>query len=110
MRRFWLLAFLCAAFSASACKTSYGEKEAKVQEFSKQGRAHQLARPGFAVFDADDDGRLWIFRSDSPALAEYSKSKELAKFVSSVGAGPNGVTVKAPDTDTIAAYMKAYQG
>jgi hypothetical protein len=110
MRRFWMLAALCAAFATSACTTSYGEKEAKVREVAKQGLSHKLARPGFAVFDADDEGRLWVFRSDSPALLEYSKSKELAKSVSAIGDGPDGATVKAPDSETIAAYMKAYNG
>lgn len=99
-----------AALFFTGCRTAQGEQDASVRSEARRGAAHALARPGFSVFDADDEGRLWVFRSDSPALVEFAKSKELAKFVSAVGEGPNGVTVKAPDAATIADYMKAYRG
>jgi hypothetical protein len=110
MKRFGICAALAAALALSGCATSYGKKEEAVRETAKQGSGHKLSRPGFTVFDADDEGRLWVFRSDAKELAEYSKHKELTKFVSAIGEGPNGVTVKAPDMETIVAYMKAYNG
>ena len=80
MKRCLIIVAAClAAFASSGCKTAYGEQEATVRSTAKQGTAHQLARPGYSVFDADADGRLWVFKSsDSGALLEYSKSKELA--------------------------------
>jgi hypothetical protein len=109
MKRFVVCAALFAAATFSTgCATSYGQKEEAVRETSRQGAGHKLARPGFVVFDADDEGRLWIFRSEAKELAEYSKSKELAKFVSAIGEGPGGVTVKAPDMETIRDYMKNF--
>lgn len=65
-------------------------------------------RPGFATFV--EDGRLWIFREDSQELAQYQKDGELAKHVTLPGAGPDGVTVKGPDSETILSYLTACEG
>jgi len=65
-------------------------------------------KPGF-VTDVVD-GRLWIFRSDSDALATYRSTGEPAKHVIKPGAGPNGMTVKAPDVETIQEYMVVAPG
>jgi uncharacterized protein (TIGR03000 family) len=54
-----------------------------------------------------EDGRLWVFRATSKELAEYRQQGELAKHVTRVNAGPLGLTLKAPDVDTIEAYKKA---
>ncbi len=108
MRRFLVCAVLMAAVVGAGCKTSAGEKAESVRVTARQGLTHKLALPGYSVFDADDEGRLWVFRADAPELAEFSKSKELAKFVSLVGEGPNGVTIKGPDAATLNDYMKAY--
>lgn len=61
---------------------------------------------GFVVLtDADD--RLWVFRHGSKELQDYHAKAELAKHVTRVGAGPGGITVKAPDGSTIDAYLAA---
>ena len=63
-----------------------------------------VTRPGFvSLFE---DGRLWVFKTGSKELAEYKKSKELAKHVTRIHAGPGKVTIKAPDLETLDAYMK----
>lgn len=62
-------------------------------------------RPGF--YTKVDDGRLWVFRADSKELAEFMKSGEPAKQVTRIGGGPNGMTIKSVDTETIDAYMAA---
>ncbi len=108
MRRFILSAVIATAVVGAGCKTSTGQKEEAVRVTARQGLQHKLALPGYSVFDADDEGRLWIFRADAKELAEFSKSKEIAKFVSLVGEGPNGVTIKGPDLETLNDYMKAY--
>jgi len=66
------------------------------------------AKPGFVT--KFDDGRLWIFRQDSKDLAEFLKDGDLTKQVVRPGAGPRGMTLKAPDADTIVAYMTAQEG
>ena len=52
-----------------------------------------------------EDGRLWIFKQGSEELAEYKKSGDLAQRVTRVSAGPKGMTVMAPDAETIDAYL-----
>ena len=54
-----------------------------------------------------EDGRLWVFRPGSPELAAFEQDGELAKQVVRPGAGPGGVTLKAPDAETLDAYQNA---
>jgi hypothetical protein len=67
--------------------------------------AYVTAQEGFITFL--QDGRLWVFKSDSKDLQEYKKNGELAKHVIRVNAGPLGLTLKAPDGETIDLYLKA---
>lgn len=60
-------------------------------------------RPGFVTFM--DNGRLWIFRDGSEDLAKFIQHGEPAKSVTRPGAGPNRMTVRAVDGDTIDGYM-----
>ena len=53
------------------------------------------------------DGRLWIFREGSKELDEFRTHGELAKSVTRVGSGPNGITIRAADTETLDAYLAA---
>lgn len=69
--------------------------------------AEPHARPGF--YTQVEEGRLWVFRSGSEELKAFKKDGELAKSVSRIGAGPDGMTIKAPDAETIDAYLAAGQ-
>jgi len=51
------------------------------------------------------DGRLWVFRNGCAEFGQYVRDGELAKNVTRVGAGPNGMTLKAPDTGTLDLYV-----
>lgn len=55
------------------------------------------------------DGRLWVFRNGSAAFGQYVRDGELAKNVTRVGAGPSGMTLKAPDIETLNLYVAAMQ-
>jgi hypothetical protein len=88
---------LCMILAAGCASTTDRDTAAAVQADYDQ--------PGF-VTDVVD-GRLWIFRADSAELEEYRSMGEPAKHVIRVGAGPNGMTVKGPDGETIDAYLKA---
>lgn len=70
--------------------------------------AANYAKPGF--FTEVVDGRLWIFRSDCEELTQYQTIGEPAKHVIQPGAGPDGMTVKAPDKETIQSYMACAPG
>jgi hypothetical protein len=67
--------------------------------------AYIAAADGFVT--AIDDGRIWAFTAGSPELAEFEASGEPAKHVIRPAAGPQGMTVKAPDTETLDAYLRA---
>jgi hypothetical protein len=66
------------------------------------------AKPGFVTEVVD--GRVWVFREGCEELAEYRTNGEPAKHVIYPGAGPKGMTVKAPDSETVAAYVAAAEG
>ncbi len=61
--------------------------------------------PGFVT--VEKDGRLWVFKPDSPGLAEFQKAGEPGKQFTNIGGGPNGVTVKAADQATLDEYLAA---
>ena len=61
--------------------------------------------PGFVT--RFDNGRLWVFREGSDELKQFEADGELAKHVIRVAAGPAGLTVKAPDAETMQDYLEA---
>lgn len=66
------------------------------------------SRPGFVTIEAD--GRLTVFQHDSKELASFQKDGELGKSVTRIGAGPKGMTLRAPDAETIDGYLMARPG
>ena len=68
-----------------------------------------LMRCGFAVFKGD--GATWVFATSAPELKDHMAGRELAKHVTKIRhTGAGIVTVKAPDAETIAAYLAARPG
>jgi hypothetical protein len=63
------------------------------------------AKPGFVT--EVKDGRLWVFREGSKDLEEFRKSGDLTKMVTRIGAGPNGMTIRAGDAKDIDDYLAA---
>lgn len=70
--------------------------------------AQRFARPGF--FTAIKDGRLWVLREDSQALAEFRRRGEPAKSTTRIGAGPMGMSIRAVDSETTIKYLAAKEG
>jgi hypothetical protein len=64
------------------------------------------SKPGFSVFL--QEGRLWVFREGAKEMEEFRSHGELAKQVVRPGAGPGGLTLKAPDAETLNDYLKAF--
>jgi hypothetical protein len=64
-----------------------------------------FSKPGF--YTEVKDGRLWVLRDGSKDLAEFKKDGELARQVTRIGAGPNGMTIKSSDAEVIDAYLAA---
>lgn len=62
-------------------------------------------KPGFVTFEVE--GRLWVFKEGSPDLKEYEQHGELVKMVTEIGVGPNGMTIRSGDSETIKAYLEA---
>ncbi|BDX01526.1 hypothetical protein MACH16_02740 [Marinomonas pontica] len=56
-----------------------------------------------------EDGRLWVFEEGSEDLAFFEKHGEPAKQFTSIGTGPNGMTVKAASQETLDKYLSTYK-
>ena len=63
--------------------------------------------PGF--YTQMEDGRLWVFRTDSAELAEFRQTGKPAKQVVRPLAGPFGLTIKAVETAVIDDYLAAWE-
>jgi hypothetical protein len=64
-----------------------------------------LSKPGF--YTEVQDGRLWVLKEGSKDLEEFKQHGELAKQVTRIGAGPNGMTIKSSDAKIIDDYLAA---
>lgn len=106
MKKFMMLSVLAGMALIQACETSHSMIENETATYFAEGAKAPQAKPGYAVFV--EDGRLWVFSKGDVVIREYKKSRELAKCVTSIGAGPNGETVKAPDQKTIDGFRTAH--
>ncbi len=70
--------------------------------------ASNYAKPGFVTMRIDN--RLWIFREDSPELAEFQETGEPSHCVTVTDVGPEGMTLRGPDHDTIHSYLCCREG
>ncbi|MEX2607856.1 MAG: hypothetical protein WD708_10965 [Kiritimatiellia bacterium] len=69
---------------------------------------YALTKPGYKVFM--EEGRLWVFEEGSADLAQFEEHGEPAKIVILPGAGPNGLTLKGTDRDTMMEYALSQPG
>lgn len=60
-------------------------------------------KPGFEAHV--ENGRLWVFKTNSPELAAFKAQGEPAVSVSRIGEGPEGMTVRSHSQDVIEAYL-----
>ncbi|MBX3374762.1 MAG: hypothetical protein KF817_13095 [Phycisphaeraceae bacterium] len=65
--------------------------------------AATLRRPGYDIQVAK--GRLWVFRAGSKDGAAFLATGEPAKSITRPGAGPEGMTIRAVDAETIDGYL-----
>lgn len=68
-------------------------------------QADEFGKPGFVT--EVHDGRLWVFREGSEALAQFRAVGEPAKSVTLIGVGPQGMTVRSDDKAVISDYLAA---
>ena len=106
MKRILMIGSLAVLVALQSCETSHSMVESETAKHFAEGSKSPQAKPGFAVFE--EDGRLWVFSKGDVSIREYKKSRELAKCVTSIGAGPNGETVKAPEQKTIDGFRLAH--
>lgn len=92
-------------FRAAAAAVIIGLFAASCAQDTASKGAMSLDKAGFVT--AVKEGRLWVFKQGAKELDEFNKNGELAKMVTRVGAGPNNMTVRAPDAATIDAYLAA---
>jgi len=106
------------AGSSRAASDPAPAEQAAVPASPAEAAVHEKSRPislsaryakiGFELFEEDD--RLWVFRTGSEELAQFQAQGELAKHVTRPGAGPGGLTLRAPDNETILAYVASKPG
>ncbi len=72
------------------------------------GEKKNYDKPGFVTI-LDKHGRLWVFRADSKELTEFREKGEPVKVVIRPRSGPDGLTLKSTDLETIEAYLAAPQ-
>ncbi|MEZ6120683.1 MAG: hypothetical protein R3C28_29475 [Pirellulaceae bacterium] len=68
----------------------------------------EFNKKGFVT--ALENGRLWVFRLGTSQIAEWASKGAPEKSVTMPGAGPQGMTMKAFDKETIVAYNSAADG
>ncbi|AQZ34320.1 hypothetical protein OF113_08715 [Ectopseudomonas chengduensis] len=73
--------------------------------FAGTALASQYDRPGFVT--EIEDGRLWVFRENSQELKDFKATGEPAKQFTDIGSGPEGMTVKSADEQTLKDYLQA---
>lgn len=65
----------------------------------------QYNKAGFVTFV--EDGRLWVFKAGSAELEDFKKYGEPTKMATKIGEGPEGMTIKGIDIETVDAYLAA---
>jgi predicted type IV restriction endonuclease len=93
-----LLATAMSVFLLSACQTATKEPTAMVPA-EPEVSVSPFDRPGFEV--QVDDGRLWVLKPGQ---------EKSGKHVTLIGAGPQGMTLRALDQDTALEYLAAKPG
>lgn len=62
----------------------------------------------FGFNTMEKDGRLYVFSGmNSAEYQAFKREGDMVKRVTRPGAGPNGITIVAPDGDTIDRYLAA---
>lgn len=54
-----------------------------------------------------ENGRLWVFKADSAELAAFKAQGEPAVFVSRIGDGPDGMTLRGSTNEVLEAYISS---
>jgi hypothetical protein len=89
--------------------------EAKKEEKKNEAKAPPMDvtpgpydRPAYVT--RLEKGRLWVFKSHSKPLGDYLKKGEPDKSVTVLGAGPEGMTMRAPDIETLRGWQHSKVG
>ncbi len=103
----------CSTTAQTCCPLSKPAAEVQpvqpVQAVKSAATASAFDKPGFVT--AVVKGRLWVFAEGSETLAAYKASgKTPAVHTTRVKAGPEGMTIIAPESETIVEYMVSKPG
>lgn len=107
-----LIALGCESSANSQSSSSKSEVSTQLASASpaavtdKQRSDHD--RPGFATYEVK--GVLWVFAEGSKDQEEFLAKGPSARSVTRVGAGPNRMSLRAADAETIDGYLAARPG
>lgn len=99
---------LLVSASLTACSS--------VSSDAESNSAVMVESPMVSKYDIDgfkteiEDGRLWVFADSSEELAFFKEHGEPAKQFTNIGAGPEGMTVKASSQATLDGYLASFSG
>lgn len=97
------LPVLFLALAASACQGTPAANNKHAAEASAAPVSYD--RPGYVT--AVVDGRLWVFRAGSKEHADFQQNGVPTVSVGRIGAGPSGMTLKAPDMEILDGWLAA---
>ena len=108
-----LAMILAMLFALAACASDDQMSESKSDSSMTTAKSGPMAAPnyafpGFAVYESD--GRLWIFREGGKGQMEFVKDGEPSESVTMIGAGPNRMTIKSDDRETLLSYVSTKPG
>jgi hypothetical protein len=102
-----LLSLLCAGALAAA-------EPAPGTSATAPAHAPPPPLPGDAAYNCPrfiavvEDGRLYVFHAGAKELKEFAKTHRLDMVTERIHGGPRGMTIIAPNEDTLEGYLKAY--
>ncbi|WP_199193356.1 hypothetical protein [Blastopirellula marina] len=79
------------------------EKKTIKSDSRETALAYLMSKPGFVTFM--EDGRAWVFAEGTDAATSFAEKGAPEKHVTVIGAGPMRTTLKAPDRETIDAFL-----
>ncbi len=97
----------CASTSSPAKETAAAVSAAPANPHAEK-LGTEWDKPGYVTLL--EDGRLWVFEEGSEDLKKFIEEGEPAKIVVLPAAGPNRMTLKGTDRDTMMEYMLTQPG
>lgn len=99
---------LAVALTLPAITQAMASRRATPTKTAAETAGSDYDKPGFAT--RLHKGSLWVFEADSDELAAFDAGSVPAKHVVRPMAGPDNLTVRSPEGETLTLYLTAKPG